>query len=68
MVEVLDDRIPIHYQNHIKNLVKKTGFELAGVTDWESIRQFIHDLISCNFGTFNFFIIKFNICSNTGTN
>ena len=42
MVEVLDDRIPIHYQNHIKNLVKKTGFELAGVTDWESIRQFIH--------------------------
>ena len=48
MIEILDDFIPIHYQNHIKNMVDNMPFFMGDTTRWKEfggrMKQFTHVL------------------------
>ena len=47
MIKVLDDKIPLNFQIHIKDMIMKMPFQLADVTNWKEIeqrKQFVHVL------------------------
>ena len=51
MIKILDDFIPIHYQNHIKTMVDDIPFFMSDTTGWkeiEQMKQFVHILYQRN--------------------
>ena len=39
MIEVLDDKLPLNFQIHIKDMIMKMPFQLEDVTTWKEIEQ-----------------------------